>query len=250
MRHIDSQEAVVSLHGVSRVYNGAARSQRVLQDVTFAAEPRSMHLLLGPSGSGKTTLLLIAAGLLRPTSGSVHLFGTSIEHYRQPELQRLRAEKIGFVFQTFRLIDTLNVRANVALIGQFVGLSRATSLSRADTMLSSLGIAHLADKDPSILSQGEKQRVGIARALFSQPRLVLADEPTACLSADQGQVVIDTLSDYAHESKACVLVASHDLRLTERADVIHELTGGRLLTRHPNQSIRQRSPVPSQLSST
>jgi putative ABC transport system ATP-binding protein len=219
-------EYPVRLVRVSKRFADGRAGTAALQDISFAAEAGSLHLFLGPSGSGKTTLLTLMAGLQRPTSGEVILFGREVESYGARALQTLRARALGFMFQEFHLIDSLSVQQNVSLVLRFAGSTRLESRRRVLSLLNQLGIAHLKDRFPVHLSQGEKQRVALARALANHAALVIADEPTASLESTQGLEAIQLLGDYAHREGHCVIVASHDLRLARHADSVHHLDDG------------------------
>ncbi len=223
-----SAPAVVRLDRVTKTFNGAGPGTTAVRGVSFEVRPGEMVLLLGPSGSGKTTLLTLAAGLTRPTSGTVSLFGRRVEDIRASELQRLRAERVGFVFQTFLLIDALTAEENVALALRFVGGRKSERARKTRTLFRDLEIGPLARRFPRTLSQGEKQRVAIARALANDPALILADEPTGSLETRQGFDIIRLLHGQAKARNAALLVASHDLRLTEFADRTLRLQDGAL----------------------
>jgi putative ABC transport system ATP-binding protein len=203
-----------------------------LDSVSFKAQTGQLHLLMGPSGSGKTTLLTMMAGLQRPTSGTVVLFGKRLTDYSPVDLQQLRARTMGFVFQDFQLIDSLNVFQNIALVLKFAGRSGSGARRMVDELLERFGIAYLRDRRPVKLSQGEKQRVAVARAVANNARLIIADEPTASLESAQGLGVIGLLRNYARHEQRCVIVASHDLRLVEYADTVQRIEDGVL--RSPN----------------
>jgi putative ABC transport system ATP-binding protein len=223
------REPLVVLRDVSKDYPYNGQSFAALYTSTVEAYKGELLLLLGPSGSGKTTLLTLIAGLIQPSSGSVELLGKSILQYISQELQRLRAGKIGFVFQNFLLLDALTVMENVALVTQFNGTSKKQGRKRALEILDELHIRHLAQKYPTQLSQGEKQRVAVARALVNNPDIIIADEPTANLESRQGFEIIRLLNDYAKEQNKCVIVASHDLRIVEFADRVLKLEDGRVV---------------------
>jgi putative ABC transport system ATP-binding protein len=201
-----------------------------IRDISFTAQRGELVLLLGPSGSGKTTLLTLIAGLIEPTSGIVELFGKNIQQYTSKELQHLRASRLGFVFQNFLLLDALTVKENVALVTQFNGTSKKQGRKRTSEILQELHIVHLAQKYPTQLSQGEKQRAAIARALVNHPDIILADEPTANLESGQGFEIIRFLHDYVKKQNKCVIVASHDLRIVEFADRVLRLADGRVVS--------------------
>ena len=221
-----SPRAIASCLHVSKRFGYNGRNTAALDDVTLDMREGELVLLLGPSGSGKTTLLSIIAGLMRPDMGEVRLFERRIEDYTTRELQHVRARQIGFIFQNFHLLDPLTVRQNVEIVKTFCTRGDHESHQTVPELLRQLGIGHLADVYPSRTSQGEKQRAAIARALVNGATLVLADEPTASLGSSQGAAVIQILRDLAHDNNRCVVVASHDLRLTDCADRVVFLRDG------------------------
>lgn len=198
--------------------------------ISFDSRPGEMVLFLGPSGSGKTTLLTLIAGLLSPTSGEVVLFGKQVESYSTRDLQQIRARRMGFVFQTFQLIDALTAEENIMLVLHFAGHHKYKTKEKAGMLLNQLHIEHLAKKLPTEMSQGEKQRVAVARAIANDPELILADEPTASLESAQGFEVVRLLHQYAKVHQRCVIVASHDLRLAEYADRVIRMADGIMTT--------------------
>jgi putative ABC transport system ATP-binding protein len=197
-----------------------------VRHVSLQAFAGELTVVLGPSGSGKTTLLTLMAGLIKPTSGNVWLMGRKIEEFSAGELDRLRARRIGFVFQNFLLIDALTAIENVALVLRLGGKRRADARMKARLLLRQCGIEGLAEKFPSALSQGEKQRVAVARAIANNAELLIADEPTASLDTKQGLEVIRLLQGYAKNRQGCVIVASHDLRVVDFADHVVRLEDG------------------------
>ncbi len=221
---------VVELRGAGKTYNAAGRGTVGVMDVNLEVEPGTLVLLLGPSGSGKTTLLTLMAGLVAPSTGSVSIGGRRLETMPGRDIQRLRARSIGVVFQTFNLIDALSALENVALVRRFAGSGRKEAIAGARNVLSSVGIAHLAEQPTAELSQGEKQRVAVARAIANSPCLLLADEPTASLDSGHGLEIVDLLHNYARESRAAVVVSTHDPRLAAFADRIVRLRDGRVAT--------------------
>ncbi|MCB2206000.1 ABC transporter ATP-binding protein [bacterium] len=226
MKQHSKHTPVLRLSGVSKHYLSHGNVYTALDGVELTFFPGELSLMLGPSGSGKTTLLTIAAGFVRPSTGTVDLFGRALTGYGAKDLQVLRARHIGFVFQTFLLIDALTAMDNVLLQLRFAGLKKSIAHRRAMDALERVDIADLGQKRPSELSHGEQQRVAIARALAVDADLVIADEPTASLDMDQGENIISLLHSCARELNKCVLVASHDLRLRTHADHIHLLENG------------------------
>jgi len=224
----DEFENIILLRNVSKTYKINEHTSWGVRDIDFHAKPGELVLLLGPSGSGKTTLLTLIAGLLSPSEGSIKLFGNPIESYSKSDLQSLRARKIGFIFQTFLLIDALTSTQNIELVMKFNFKPKREAGKTAKALLKDLRIEYLADKLPSAMSQGEKQRVAVARAVANNAELILADEPTASLDTENGSIIIELLSSFARNNK-CVIVASHDLRLKKYADRIINLENGMII---------------------
>jgi putative ABC transport system ATP-binding protein len=185
--------------------------------------------LAGPSGSGKTTLLQILAGLTRPTSGRVALDEVELTELSGPELDRLRAERIGYVFQNLSLLESLTALENV-LVAAWCGRRLRGALRRTRTvnLLDQVGLAHRAHHFPPQLSRGEQQRVAIARALVNGPGLVLADEPTASLDQAAGRAVLDLLQAICRENRATLIVTSHDPQVLGRFGQVLTLRNGLL----------------------
>lgn len=225
----DELRNIVSIKNVSKSYKVNEHSTSAVSNINFEATTGELVLVLGPSGSGKTTLLTLIAGLLSPSEGSISLFQKKIEEYSSVELQKLRAEKIGFIFQTFLLIDALNALQNIELVLKFASKTKREAKIIANSLLKELQIEYLADKLPISMSQGEKQRVAVARAIANRADLILADEPTASLDAANGLIIIELLHNYATKNNKCVIVVSHDLRLKEYADRIIYLKDGRIV---------------------
>ena len=224
----DESGNIILLQNVSKLYKINEHTSIGVKDIDFQAKAGELVLLLGPSGSGKTTLLTLIAGLLRPSEGSIRLFRNPIESYSKSELQKLRAQKIGFIFQTFLLIDALTSSQNIELVMKFNSKPKREARKTSTALLKDLRIEYLADKLPSSMSQGEKQRVAVARAVANNAELILADEPTASLDTENGSIIIELLSSFARNNK-CVIVASHDLRLKKYADRIIYLENGRII---------------------
>lgn len=188
--------------------------------------PPGRHgLLLGPSGSGKTTLLHALAGLLIPDQGNLSLLGYDLRAMGDAGRDRLRAEHVGIIFQQLHLINAVSIADNLRLARRLAG--KAPDEKGLLELLSRVGLAERADALPSDLSQGERQRVAVARALANQPSLLLADEPTSALDDANCAAVIDLLLEQAALSGATLLVATHDRRLMSRLPVLLELAKSR-----------------------
>lgn len=175
----------------------------------FEVNPGVPLLILGQSGSGKTTLLNLLAGLLSPKTGSIHLGGTEISSLSGQTLDRFRGQHLGIVFQKPHLITALTVRQNLDLVSFF---SKKKGRS-ADELLQELGLSHKANAKVTVLSEGEAQRVSIARALANAPELILADEPTSSLDDENAQKVIQLLLDQAIKINAALIIVTHDQRV-------------------------------------
>ena len=219
-------EPVSRLVGVSKTFQGFNRETIVLKDIDFELYPGELVLLLGPSGSGKSTFLTILAGLQAPTKGEVWLFGKTLQGYSHTDLQQLRATRLGFVFQTFHLIDALTALENILLVMKFTHTSMKSAHRRAKDLLSQFGIAYLSDTYPRTMSQGEKQRVAIARALANNAQLLIADEPTGSLATDQGMQIVLLLSELAKQEGRSIILTSHDQRIVPYADRVLLLQDG------------------------
>jgi putative ABC transport system ATP-binding protein len=214
---------------LTQTYRSGGRELTVLKDISFTLEPGGFLAIVGPSGSGKTTLLGLLAGLDRPARGRVWLDGSELGSLDEDARARLRAEKVGFVFQSFQLIPTLTARENVAiplelspspaaLSSQSGRASTETDINaRADELLARVGLADRAHHYPAQLSGGEQQRVALARAFSNRPRILFADEPTGNLDARTGASVIDLMAELNRELGTTLVLVTHDAELASRA---------------------------------
>lgn len=222
-------QPVLVMEGVSKVYRSGESSVTALDDVSLTVQGGEIVAIMGPSGSGKTTLLTIAGALLRPTRGRVYICGVEVTGMDESRLAEIRRHKVGFVYQSFNLLEALTAAENVRLVIQNgAGITSSQAMQRALAMLETFGLGHRAHALPKKLSDGEKQRVAIARALAKDPELILADEPTANLDARRGQEVMRLLQQKALELHKGVVVVSHDDRIRQFAQRILWLEDGRL----------------------
>ncbi len=203
---------------------------QALKDINLTVQTGDIQLLMGPSGSGKTTLLSILAGLLTPTSGSVHLLGQEITRMSRSRLARFRLKNIGFIFQGFNLFPALTAIENVEVALNVKGIQGRQAREQAQHLLSQVDLSHRVDYLPRDLSGGQKQRVAIARALAGSPQLIMADEPTAALDSHSGHAVIELLRNLAKDSGRTVLMVTHDPRIVDVADRVLYLEDGLLKT--------------------
>ncbi len=199
----------------------------VLSNITFELAAGSFQFLTGPSGAGKTSLLRLMALAHRPVRGAVTAFGEDVSQARRARLAQLR-QKIGVVFQDFRLVDRLSARENVALPLKIAGAAPAEIDGPVEEMLEWVGLGHRMDAPPPMLAGGEKQRVAIARAVIGRPGLLLADEPTGSMDAENGRRVL-RLFEALNGLGTTVVIATHDARLTARySHPCFALDGGQL----------------------
>ena len=203
---------VVEAVDVTRSYQLGEDGNRVeaLRGVTLRVAPGELVAIAGPSGSGKSTLLHLLGALDRPTSGTIRFSGRDVATLNDAALARLRNREIGFVFQQFQLLGRTTATANVALPLVYSGVPRAERLQRARAALESVGLGHRLGHRPSQLSGGEQQRVAIARALVTEPRMVLADEPTGNLDTATGAEVMGLLRRLNADRGLAVVVITHD----------------------------------------
>lgn len=221
-------EAAIHVRNVSRDFTAGQDTIRVLHNIELDIRSGELTYLVGESGSGKTTLISIIAGILWPTEGDVQVFGQNIYDLTDTQLVKFRLANIGFIFQQYNLIPTIDAAANAAVPLLARGMKIAEAREHAREMLGRLRIADQADKLPSQLSGGQQQRVAIARALIHEPRLVVCDEPTAALDARSGRRVMDLLREVAVAEGRSVIIVTHDTRIFDLADRILVLEDGRI----------------------
>ncbi|WP_079142326.1 MULTISPECIES: ABC transporter ATP-binding protein [unclassified Streptomyces] len=216
----------VLLTAVHRRYEAAGARVTALDDVTLALPHGTFTAVMGPSGSGKSTLLQCAAGLDRPTSGSVRIGGTELSGLSERRLTLLRRERIGFVFQSFNLLPALTAEQNVALPLRLAG--RRPSRSRVREALRQVGLADRAGHHPGRLSGGQQQRVALARALITRPEVLFADEPTGALDSAAGREVLKLLRSLVDDDGRTVVMVTHDPLAASYADRVVFLVDGRV----------------------
>lgn len=198
------------LENVNKTYERRGQTVTALAESTLSLTEGEFVALVGPSGSGKTTLLSMLGGMLAPTSGRILLDGESLYDLTVQERTRLRLDRIGFVFQSFNLIPWLSAVENVQVPLSLAGKSAAEQLERASELLDRVGLSDRLEHRPSELSQGQQQRVALARTLANDPRIILADEPTGNLDPDSREVAMDYLSGFHAEGRTIVMVTHDD----------------------------------------
>jgi len=234
---------VLNAKHISKYYGSGHTKVRAVNDVSLEIQPGELMLIMGPSGSGKTTLLSMLGGLLKPSQGSIEIEGINITQLKESKLPNIRALKIGFIFQTFNLLDALTVEENILFPSQLRADSSGQAKQRANELIQQLKLEHRRRALPQTLSGGEKQRVAIARALINEPKLILADEPTGNLDSQTGQDVMMILHDIAKDHGYAVIMVTHDPRVEDIADRIMWLEDGALRDRKSETHQWARDPV-------
>jgi putative ABC transport system ATP-binding protein len=222
-------DAILTARNVGMSYGSGSTRVRALDDVSLSFAPGTLNLIMGPSGSGKTTLLSLLGCLLTPDAGSVFVDGTEVTTLDERERTDLRRGRIGFIFQAFRLFHSLSAFENVMIAAEIGGIRDQQSSEAARESLEKLGLGDKLHLKPNALSGGEKQRVAIARALLPNPKILLADEPTAALDASAGRQIGEILRDLAVQQKRTIVVVSHDHRWANFSHRTVLLEDGRLV---------------------
>lgn len=221
---------VVRVENLTKVYGRGDAQTLALIDANLRVEQGELVALLGPSGSGKTTLLTSICCINEPTHGRIELDGVCVydEGWTEVDVRAVRREKMGVIFQAYNLIPFLTVLENVELILTLNHLPREQAQNRALELLDYLEIAHRWHHYPAQISGGEQQRVAIARALANNPKVLLADEPTAALDTERGKIVMGLLRKLSREKNAAVVVVTHDVRMVEGFDRVYRMADGKI----------------------
>lgn len=217
----------IELKNVNKTFGTGIGKVQALTNINFEARTGELTLILGPSGSGKSTFLTIAGGLRQPSSGDVIIDGQNISAMKPRQLDRLRLNKIGFVLQSYNLLPYLTVAEQFRLVDH-VHPQNNLNNQELEQLLKELDIDHLKEQYPDQLSGGQNQRIAIARALYTNPPIVLADEPTAALDSERVAAVGREFQKLAHRREKTIIVVTHDLRLRKYADRIFEINDGKI----------------------
>ncbi|MEM8549742.1 MAG: ATP-binding cassette domain-containing protein [Verrucomicrobiota bacterium] len=223
-----SEAPIIRVSKLHYAFEEGGGMKEVLHGISADFAPGEIVIIMGPSGSGKTTLLKLIGGLRTVQQGSIEVEGQRLEAAKKEELVQVR-RKIGFIFQNHHLIESLSVVQNVMMpLSFFPKETGRSAREKALAILDQVGLTEHAHKKPGQLSGGQKQRVAIARALVHQPKIVLADEPTASLDGKTGREVVDLIEQLAKEASATILLVTHDNRIVDVADRIIELEDGQV----------------------
>lgn len=219
---------IIELKDVCRYYQLGDAQIKALCDVNLQIKRGDFLAIVGPSGSGKSTLMNLVGALDLSSKGDIFLDGQNIEHLPESELAQIRGKKIGFVFQTFNLIPTLNAIENIALPMIFHGVGKEERVKRAEEIIKEVGLAHRKNHLPKELSGGERQRVAIGRALANDPEVILADEPTGNLDSHTGLEIIKLFTELNKKGKTIILV-THNLDLIKYAQKVLKISDGKVI---------------------
>lgn len=234
MLHDNDSTPSIQLHDVSKTYKVGKERLHVLQSIDLTVPSGTLLAIMGPSGAGKTTLSHVIGGLIKPDSGSVIVDGKDLQTMRDATRSRYRNRHIGFVFQNFSLLPHYTALENVAVPLMVAGLSHRQQVKRANTYLTAVGLEQQVHQRADELSGGQRQRVAIARALATNPRVLIADEPTGSLDSARGHEIMDILASLARTKGITVLMVTHDQHLADRADQIVYLQDGKVV-KHANR---------------
>ena len=208
---------LVKLRNVEKLFRRGSEDIRVLSNLDLEINEGEFLALMGPSGSGKSTLLNLLAGLDRPTSGTIEVAGERVDNLGRAQLAHWRARHVGFVFQFYNLLPVLSAERNVELPLLLTNLSKSERRRHVATALEIVGLTHRAKHTPRTLSGGEQQRVGIARAIVTDPTLILADEPTGDLDRKTGDGILDLLQSLNRQHGKTIIMVTHDPHAAQRA---------------------------------
>ena len=226
---VTNRHAVIETRNLCRHFGKGETLVKALDNVSTLIEPGEFTAIIGPSGSGKSTLLQLIGGLDTPTSGQVILDDKDISHMSGTELSDFRRDHIGFIFQAYNLIPVLSAEENIEYIMLLQGVPVATRKQRVHSILKAVGLEGLGNRRPTQLSGGQQQRVAVARAMVSQPSLILADEPTANLDSQTGASLLDMMKMLNEQEHMTFVFSTHDPKIMERARRIIRLEDGRII---------------------
>ena len=216
---------VLEFKNVTKSYQDGNKEIEALKETNFKIEEGQFIAIIGPSGSGKSTFLTLAGGLQTPSKGQIIINGKDYTNLSKKERSKLRFNDIGFVLQASNLVPFLTAKQQLELVDR-INKKRKQTLQDKKSLFKELGIDHLENKLPKDLSGGERQRLAIARALYNNPVIILADEPTASLDSDRAFEVVDLLSKECKEKNKSIIMVTHDNRMIEKCDHVYRIKDG------------------------
>ena len=217
--------SVLEFKNVTKSYQDGNKEIEALKETNFKIEEGQFIAIIGPSGSGKSTFLTLAGGLQTPSKGQIIINGKEYTNLSEKERSKLRFNDIGFVLQASNLVPFLTAKQQLELVDR-INKKRKQTLQDQKSLFKELGIDHLENKLPKDLSGGERQRLAIARALYNNPAIILADEPTASLDSDRAFEVVDLLSKECKEKNKSIIMVTHDNRMIEKCDHVYRMKDG------------------------
>jgi putative ABC transport system ATP-binding protein len=238
-----SADAIVRVEGLHKFFVRGSEQIDVLNDLSLRVPEGAFLALMGPSGSGKTTLLNLIAGLDKPSEGRIVVGGEEISRYGEAQLARWRTRSVGFVFQFYNLLPVLTAYENVELPLLLLPLSAAERRRQVLTALDLVGLSNRMSHRPGQLSGGQQQRVGIARAIVTDPTLIVADEPTGDLDAKSADEILDLMVELKHGLNKTILMVTHDPRAAARAERVLHLEKGRLVREETAEPVLTAEPA-------
>ena len=216
---------VLEFINVTKSYQDGNKEIEALKETNFKIEEGKFIAIIGPSGSGKSTFLTLAGGLQTPSKGQIIINGKDYTNLSEKERSKLRFNDIGFVLQASNLVPFLTAKQQLELVDR-INKNKRQTLQDQKSLFKELGIDHLENKLPKDLSGGERQRLAIARALYNNPAIILADEPTASLDSDRAFEVVDLLSKECKEKNKSIIMVTHDNRMIEKCDYVYRMKDG------------------------
>ena len=228
-------DKVIEVKNHYKLYRVGDSAVRALNGVSFEVYPGEFCAIVGTSGSGKSTLLNMLAGLEKPTKGEIIVIGQHMEKLNEDGLVKFRRENVGFIFQSFHLIGTMNAVENVALPLSFRGEARSSRLKKADKMLELVNLKKHKKHMPNQMSGGQQQRVGVARALVVDPKIIFADEPTGNLDSHTSEDVMHLMQKVVREQKKTLVMVTHDNHLASYADRVFHIIDGQIVKIEDNR---------------
>ncbi len=241
MNEEKKETAVITVKDLYKIYRIGDNRVRALNGVSFTINKGEFCAIVGTSGSGKSTLLNMLAGLEKPTKGEIIIAGEHMEKKSENQLVKFRREHIGFIFQSFNLMGTMNAVENVALPLTFQGVSKKERMKRARKMIHLVGLDKYWDHRPNQMSGGQQQRVGVARALVVKPEIIFADEPTGNLDSNTSQEIMNLMQNVVREHKQTLIMVTHDNYLASFADKIIRIKDGKIVDMKDNKERQGKS---------